>query len=180
MKIKNLVYFGLASILLWSCSSQSDNGKDKIAGDVSVQQESGLVSLRLASASYYQDVTDPSNNTAEWNVFISKPGGYKVWLSSATTDTVNLGYLNSVKVDLPDNLFEVVPACDKIMKDPDDVSYPSYRADSYAGSVYFNEPGEYKIQVISDKVMPKESVNQKKSMAERSKLMAVILSPTTR
>jgi hypothetical protein len=130
------------------------------------------------NAGRYNDVTDPSNNTAEWNVVISKPGGYKVWLSSATKDTVNLKYSKSVKVNLPDNQLEVIPECDKIVQNSGDVSYPYYRADSYIGSVYFKSPGEYSIQVISEKIIP-ETTDQNGSRSEDSKLLAVILSPVT-
>jgi hypothetical protein len=179
MKIKKFVYLGLVSVFLWNCSNQSDIKIVKVADALIVQQEDGIVSLELANAGYYNDIVDPSNNTAEWNVKISKPGGYKVWLSSATRDTINLNYSTTVKVNLPDSQLAGIPVCDKIVQNSKDVSYPYFRADSYMGSVYFDEPGEYNIQVISEKALAHTPENQTASVSDDSKLLAVTLSPMT-
>jgi hypothetical protein len=61
-----------------------------------------------------------------------------------------------------------------------DVSYPYFRADSYAGSFYISEPGEHSIQVISEKVLTKEAMNRIPSGLNDTKLMSVILTPMTR
>ena len=180
MKIKNYVFLGLASIFLWNCSNVSDKKDVKVADQLIRQQNDGMISLRLATAGYYNDKTDPSNNTAEWNVVISKPGGYKVWLSSATRDTSNLNYQNMVKVNLPDGQLAVIPGCDKVIPNSSDVTYPYYRADSYMGSVYITEPGEYNIQIISEKARQNTSENQTESISDESKMLGVILSPMTR
>jgi hypothetical protein len=176
MKIRNLVFILLASMLLWNCSSQSNRRLAKINDGAIMQPENGSISLRLANAGYYNDNVNPSNNTAEWNVVISKPGGYKVWLSSATKDTINLDYPNTVKVNLPDSQLVVIPECDKIIQNSKDVSLPYYRADSYMGSVYFQEAGEYNIQVVSEKIIT-ESGTRSEATSLDSKLLAVILSP---
>jgi hypothetical protein len=176
MKTKIIISLGLASMLLWNCGNQSDI-KKMASNDLTIQQDDGTVSLRLADAGRYNDVTDPKNNTAEWNVVFSKAGGYKVWISSATKDTVNLKYSTSVKVNLPDSQLAAIPECDKIIHNSTDVTYPYFRADSFMGSIYISEPGEYNIQVISDKVMPKDSENQAASISDESKLVAVIISP---
>lgn len=175
-KVSKILWLGLAAVLLWNCGNQT-NKKVGSADKSVVQQEGGVISLKLANAECYTDQTDPSVNTAEWNVVISKPGKYKVWLSSATKDTINLNYKNTVKVSLSDNQLEVIPACDKVIHNSKEVSFPYFRADSYMGLFNIEEPGEYNIQVISEKVMPKLSVNQPESIPDKSKLMAVILSP---
>jgi hypothetical protein len=178
MKTKIVIYLGLASLLLWNCSNQSDSAK-MASNDLTIQQEDGTFSLRLADAGRYNDVTDPKNNTAEWNVVFSKAGGYKVWISSATKDTVHLKYSTSVKVNLPDSQLAAIPEIDKVIHNSTDVSYPYFRADSFMGSIYISEPGEYNIQVISDKITPKDSENQTASISEDSKLVAVIIAPET-
>jgi hypothetical protein len=176
-KITKLACVGLTSVFLLSCGNNSDRKSDKVADKPIVQQADGTISLKLANAECYSDVADPSNNTAEWNVVISKAGSYKVWLSSATRDTVHLNYSNSVKVNLPDSQLVVIPVCDKIVHNSEGVSYPYFRADSYMGSFYFAEPGEYNIQVISEKVGSKAAKNPAEPRSEISNLMAVILSP---
>jgi hypothetical protein len=75
-----------------------------------------------------------------------------------------------------DNHLEIDPACDKIVRNSGDVYSPYFRADSYMGSVYVSEAGEYNVQVISDKVTPKSMNTQ---LAD-TKLMSVILTPEMR
>jgi len=179
MKIKLFLSLGLASILLWNCSNMSERKVVKTDDKLINQREGGTISLKLAEAGCYIDVTEPSNNTAEWNVNIKKTGRYKVWLSSATKDTINLNYSHSIKVNLPDSELVVIPKCDIILKDSQDVTFPYFRADSYIGSFYISDPGEYNIQVVSDKVISKSAGNKTSSPSDNSKLMAVILSPMT-
>lgn len=138
-----------------------------------MQKEDGSLSLTLDNAGRYCDVTNPSNNTADWNIVISKPGRFKVWLTSATKDTSDLRYHDSVKISLLDVRLEGNPLVDKIVRNSNEVSYPYFRADSYMGSVYVSEPGEYNLQVISDKVIGPSSVSE-------TKLMAVTLTPEAR
>lgn len=169
---------GLAALLVWSCGNQSQNKNS--ADNAVVQQADGTLSLNLEKATCYNDEVNPSSNTAEWNVVVSKPGRFKVWLSSATKDTTDLSYRNTVKISLLDNELEADPACDKIVKNSGEVSYPYFRADSYMGSFYISEPGEYNIQIISEKVLPKEAMNDISSMPDDTRLMSVILTPNTR
>jgi hypothetical protein len=136
--------------------------------------------LILDKAECYSDIVNPSNNTADWNIVISKPGRFKVWLSSATKDTSDLNYANSVRISLLDDRLEVNPACDKIVRNSSDVHYPYFRADSYMGSIYVSEPGEYNIQLISEKVIAKNAESHNTSLADDTKLMSVILTPSTR
>jgi hypothetical protein len=170
----------LSAILVWSCDHLGNTKQQREADNRILQQKDGTVSLILDKAARYADASNPSNNTADWNVVISTPGHYKVWLSSATKDTSNLRYANSVKISLLDDRLEANPACDKIVRNSGEVNYPYFRADSYMGSIYVSEPGEYNIQVISEKVLAKGEEAQISSLADDTKLMSVILTPTTR
>jgi hypothetical protein len=96
--------------------------------------------LILDKASFYCDGVNPSNNTAEWDIVISKSGRFKVWITSATQDT---------------------------------------RADSYMGSLYVAKPGEYNIQLISEKVIMEKSESKKATLYDDTKLMSVMLTPLT-
>jgi len=178
MKSKLFAIVGLMSFLTWSCGTKSDN--KVVTENAVMQQADGTLSLNMEKATCYNDDVNPSSNTAEWNVVVSKPGRFKVWLSSATKDTTDLSYMNSVKISLLDNQLEVDPACDKIVRNSNEVSYPYYRADSYMGSFFISEPGQYNIQVISEKVLPREAMNNISSGLDDTRLMSVILTPNTR
>jgi hypothetical protein len=170
----------LGTILIWSCSRQIDTKNLQVAANGVLQQDDGTVSLKLDKAECYNDDVNPSNNTAEWKIVISKPGRFRVWLSSATKDTTDLSYANSVRISLLDNNLVGNPACDKIVQNSGDVPYPYFRADSYMGSLYLSDPGEYDIQVISEKVNAKNGATRNVSSASDTKLMSVILTPISR
>lgn len=159
-------------IIASSCSHDGNKGKSLSDENKILQQKDGSVSLNLQTATCYNDDSNPANNTADWYVVISRPGRFKVWLSSATKDTLDLNYSNSVRISLLDNNLEVIPACDKIIKHSDDVPSQYFRADSYVGSIYFSEPGEYNVQLISEK-----AVKGKTESKNETKLMSVILTP---
>jgi hypothetical protein len=178
MRRKMFTLFGLVLLLTWSCGRKSDSAN--ISDNTIMQEADGTFALNVENATCYSDIVNPSSNTAEWNVVVSNPGTYKVWLSSATRDTTNLSYTNSVKISLLDKLLEVNPEIDKVVLNSDNVSYPYFRADSYAGSFYISEPGEYRIQLISEKVLSKEAMNTSSTGSDDTKLMSVILTPMTR
>jgi hypothetical protein len=181
MRQRFFAYFIILIIIHpWSCSHLENSKKSQEAKNRILQQTDGTVSLILDKAACYSDIVNPSNNTADWNVVISKPGRFKVWLSSATKDTSDLNYANSVRISLLDDHLEVKPACDKIVRNSSDVHYPYFRADSYMGSIYVSEQGEYNIQLISEKVIAKEADSHETSLADDTKLVSVILTPTTR
>ncbi len=167
------------SVFLWSCGN-SDRRGDMGGKNVIVQGADGTISLKLDNAACYSDITDPASNTAEWEMSIQKPGRYKVWLSSATRDTLSLNYPSSVKIRLLDNQLEVNPLCDKVVQNSIDISYPYFRADSYMGSFYIQEPGVYNLQVISEKVLSKELREKTASLSDTTRLLSVILEPLTR
>lgn len=169
-------------LLLYSCHNtgeQKESG-DKIVQNKILQQSDGTISLKVDKADCYQDLANPSSNTAEWNVVVSKSGRFNVWLSSATKDTTDLKYDNSVMLSILDNRIEVRPACDKIVHNSSDVTYPYFRADSFLGSLYIQDTGLYNIQIISEKIVPKEIKKAISSGSESSKLLSVFLTPVSR
>lgn len=140
------------------------------------QEKDGSLSLDLGKAELYHDMDNPSTNTAEWYVCITKSGRYNVWLSSSTKDTTNLRYNNSVMLSLHDNRLEALPACDKIIQNSNDANYPFYRADSFIGSLYIKDTGLLNIQLISEKIIPQNYESDADS-EENSKLISVFLTP---
>jgi hypothetical protein len=184
--MRNII-LGFITVALISGFYSCGNSGEKITGDNStggekiVQQEDGTLSLLIEKASFYKNEGDPSCNTAEWNIVVSKPGRYSVWLSSATKDTMNLSYANSVKINLDDVRLEAKPIGDKIVLNTKEVKFPYYRADSYMGTFYIQEAGEYNLQVISEKVIKSSEIKPEVNPSEENtKLMSVILSPMTR
>jgi hypothetical protein len=178
MKKRSIVFtISLVSILVWSCTHQVSPKDLKVAENRIMQQEDGSVSLKLDKAACYSDKVNPSNNTADWNIVISKPGRFKVWLSSATKDTTAISYVNSVRISLLDDNLLVDPKCDKIEHNSGDVTYPYYKTESYMGSVYVSEPGEYNIQVISEKVNAINGKDTKTSLSDDTMMLSVMLQP---
>jgi hypothetical protein len=169
-------------ILFYSCKNTGEQkeSKNKIVQNKILQQEDGTISLKVDKADCYHDVINPSSNTAEWSVVVSKSGRFNVWLSSATKDTTDLKYNNSVMLSILDNRIEARPACDKIILNSTDVTYPYFRADSYLGSLYIQDTGLYNIQIISEKIIPKDIKKGESSGIENSKLLSVFLTPVTR
>jgi len=145
-----------------------------------IQAEDGTISLKINKADCYSDMSNPSNNTAEWSVVVSKSGRYNVWLSSATRDTNDLQYKNTVMLSIHDKRLEARPECDKIVLDSDEVAYPYFRADSFLGSLYIQDTGLCNIQVISDKIIPGDYRGNETSQVINSKLLSVFLTPEIR
>jgi hypothetical protein len=179
MSRKVFTIFSVVILLFWSCGRNSDS--ESVSENAILQESDGTLDLDMDKATCYSDPDNPSSNTAEWNFVVSKPGTFKVWISSATKDTTNLNYVNSVKITLLDKHIEGNPECDVVVMNSDDVSYPYFRADSYMGSLYISEPGEYSIQLISEKVISKEAMSSIESTdADITRLRSVILAPMTR
>ncbi len=172
-----LFAFQTIFFVMVSCNNSKESARQE--GKISAQKDGSFL-LKLDDAACYSDESNPSGNTAEWTFIVPNAGRYKVWLSSATKDTIHLGYSGSVKISLLDNHIEKIPECDTIIRNTNEVSYPYFRTDSYMGSFYFPEPGDYNIQVISEKVIAKESGSQNSSQSEDTKLMSLILIPMTR
>jgi hypothetical protein len=173
----------VAGILsFYSCrnSGEQRGSKMKIVQHKILQQSDGTISLKVEKADCYQDLVNPSSNTAEWNVLVSKSGRFNVWLSSSTKDTTDLKYNNSVKLNILDNRFEVRPGCDKIIHNSGDVAYPYFRADSFVGSLYIQDTGLFNVQIISEKIIPGEIKKGESSTTDNSKLLSVFFTPVTR
>jgi hypothetical protein len=179
---KNVIplFESLFVILLLSCGQNRTVKNDPGSENRIVQQEDGTLSLKVEKAACYSDPLNPSNNTADWNVVISKPGRFKVWLSSATRDTSSLSYSNSVKVNILDDHLEVNPVIDKIVRNSEDVPSSYFRADSYVGSFYVPEAGEYNVQVISEKIIANNAGSKSDPSIDDIILMSLILTPSLR
>jgi hypothetical protein len=169
------------AISLYSCGdSKNTTGKNRASAKTIMQQDDGTISLKLEKADCYSDKGNPSLNTAEWNVKVSRSGRYNVWLSSATKDTTSLNYHSNVSVSVLDTRISGLPVCDKIIRNSGDVSYPYFRADSFMGSLYIQDTGEYNIQVVSEKILPKSISEKTLSEEAISKLLSVSFTPVTR
>ncbi len=177
---KIIVLIAFAAIaLFYSCSNQGNDSKleSNNLTDKILQREDGTISLDVIKAACYSDMANPSFNTAEWNVLIYKSGRYNVWLSSSTKDTTNLRYNNSVRFSIKEKRLVARPACDKIIRNSSDVSLPYYRADSYIGSMFIQDTGILNIQLISEKIVPKDYKADGSSGIGDSKLISVFLTP---
>ena len=175
-----MIIVGVA--FFYSCNNAVKSSEENkiIAENKILQQEDGTISLIVDKAECYSDRINPSSNTAEWNVVVSRSGRYNVWLSSATKDTTDLQYKNSVMLSFLDNRIEARPECDKIVHNSSDVSYPYFRADSFMGSLYIQDTGLYSIQLVSEKIIPQGYRNDESSVAENTKLLSVFLTPISR
>ena len=111
---------------------------------------------------------------------MSKSGRFDVWLSSSTKDTTDLKYKNNVSLSILDNRVEAHPVCDNIILNSSDVTYPYFRADSFIGSIFIQDTGIYNIQLISEKILPKDLAKIESSVNDNSKLLSVSLTPVTR
>jgi hypothetical protein len=168
--------------LIYSCNNtgeQRENKRNLFQNKIR-QKDDGTISLMVDKADCYHDMINPESNTAEWNVVVSKSGRYNVWLSSATIDTTDLKYKNSVRLNILDNRFESLPVCNKVIHNSSDVTYPYYRADSFMGSLYLKDTGLYNIQIISDKIVPKDYRKDGSDISDESKLLSVFLTPIVR
>jgi hypothetical protein len=183
MKKDLFVWFVLIGVtLIVSCSNEVSSEKNSkiVAENKILQQKDGTISLKMDKAECYHDMVNPSSNTAEWNVVVSKSGRYDVWLSSATLDTTDLKYKNSVLLSIRDNRFETLPIVNKVVQNSSDVSRPFYQADSFVGSLYIQDTGVYSVQIISDRILPKDFRPSGSSPDDMTKILSVSLTPAKR
>ncbi|MGQ9620964.1 MAG: hypothetical protein ACUVTX_08280, partial [Bacteroidales bacterium] len=163
-----------------SCSNSGQSNYDSTRTGKIIQQDNGTISLNLEKAVCYHNRVDPSMNTAEWSIVVSKPGRYEVWLTTATKDTMNLGYKDPVKIDLNGVRLEGKPIGNKIVRNAGNIKAPYYRADSYMGSFYIEAAGEYSIQVISEKVIANDDKHNRQNETFSTMLVSVMLTPLSR
>jgi hypothetical protein len=176
--LSSILFFVLVLLIGSSCSHAgkqlSTSGSEST--ELINQQADGTISLKLEDAEYYNDKDNPSSNTAEWRFAVAKAGRYEIWLSSATRDTLDLKYINSIKLSIRDERLNVEKGGEKVVLNNNDLKYP-YRADSYIGSYYIHEPGEYTIQLISEKAVLSDAGKSVPQQLENTKLMSVMLVP---
>jgi hypothetical protein len=172
-----LMFVGIT--LLYSCNNAGKQAEVKKVSvqNKALQKKDGTISLDISEAACYSDMNNPSCNTAEWDVVILKSGRYNVWMTSVTKDTTNLKYRNSVMINIQDNRLEAHPVCNKIIQNPGEVSPKFYRADSYIGSLFIQDTGLLNVQVISEKIIPKDYKKHGSSEFDDSKLISVMLTP---
>lgn len=183
MKKDIIVWLALTGVaFIVSCNSgvRSDENANVVAENKILQQKDGTISLKIDKAECYHDMVNPSSNTAEWNIVVSRSGRYDVWLSSATMDTTDLKYKSSVLLSIKDNRFETLPIVNKVVQNSSDVSRPYYQADSFMGSLYIQDTGVYSVQVISDRILPKDFRPSGSSPGELTKILSVSLTPAKR
>jgi len=175
-----VMLMGVASLVSCNNSAQSDEYLNRAAEKRILQQNDGTISLKIDKAECYHDVTNPSSNTAEWSMVVSKSGRYDVWLSSVTRDTTDLRYKKSVFLNIRDNRLETIPVVNRVIQNSGDVPRPFYQADSFMGSLYIQDTGIYSVQVISDKVLPVDFMDKGSSPEDQTKILSVSLTPAKR
>jgi len=163
---------------LASCSDNTGNGGSKQSKNSKDSGRGKSVTLLLQDADLMQIDSNPQYNTAEWNFMIEEPGRYDVWLSSLTCDTTHLKFAGKVTITAGNSRLEKRPVGDEIITNDKNVKSPWFRADSHMGSVFFSEPGEYQVQVISDRVVPHSSDPDKVNIKEHTLINSLILKPT--
>jgi hypothetical protein len=175
-----IVLIGITLIVSCNNAVRSEENRNMVAEDKILQQKDGTISMKIDKAECYHDMVNPSINTAEWNVVVSKSGRYDVWLSSATLDTIDLKYKDSVLLSIRDNRFETLPIVTRVVQNSSDVSRPFYQADSFMGSLYIQDTGVYSVQVISDRILPKDFKPGGSSSDDQTKILSVSLTPAKR
>lgn len=168
-----VVFFGLTS-----CNSDNNhNGRSGNGNDESAAVSSEGIVLRIAEAELIEVEDKPQYNTAEWLFTVEKPGRYDVWLSSLTVDTTHLQFGNDVIITAGETKLEKLPVSDRVVTVDKSIKQPWFRADSHMGSVFFSKPGEYQVQVISDRVSQHTFDLSQLSIAEHTLINSVILKP---
>ena len=173
------VVFGVAiSSGLTSCKHDSGlNGQEGKNRKGATAVEGEAVVLSIGEAELIEIDYNPQYNTAEWLFKVEKPGRWDVWLSSLTIDTTRLHFAKNVIITAGETKLEKKPVSDRIVTEDKSITGPWYRADSHMGSVFFSKPGEYQVQVISDKVVAHSSDLSLVSIDKQPLINSVILKP---
>jgi len=172
-----MILMGIAMVTSCNNQSLSDKTRSNVSENRIFQKTDGSISLKIDKADCYHDVVNPSSNTAEWNIVVSRSGRYDVWLSSATTDTTNLRFDDSVLLSIRDSRLEAMPAVNRVVHNSTVVSSPYYQADSFMGSLYIQDTGLYNVQVISDKILPDDFRSPGSAENDMTKIVSVSLTP---
>jgi len=169
-----------ATLLLTYCGNSGQGNDSEKRMERIKQRDDGTLSLKIEYADCYSNTQNPSGNTAEWNVVVSKSGRYDVWLTSITTDTLKLSYENNVMVTVADNVLEARPQLNRIVRKSGDVSNQYFQADSFLGTLFIPGTGSYYVQVISEKILPEDYLTQGLSGEDISRLVSVSFTPASR
>lgn len=139
--------------MVMSCKNTSGiKERDMASAENTGKPVGGEFMLKIEDADLVQDASHPESNTAEWSFSVDRAGRYEVWLSSITCDTMHLGFDTAVTITAGDARLYKMPVGDNIIIDTNMPS-PWYRADSQMGTIFFGKPGDYLVQVISEKVV---------------------------
>lgn len=163
---------------LVSCNNSETDVSRAPGKDNRAVNKDGGVTLLLKDADMMEVDSNPQYNTAEWNFVVHKAGRYDVWLSSLTCDTSTNLFAGKVTVTAAETRLEKRPVGDKIITDDKNLKSPWVRAQSHMGSIFFSEPGEYQVQLISDRVLHHSGDVNKVSQAEHTLINSLILRPT--
>lgn len=156
-------------------SCKNDNNHNGRNNSSAANGES--IVLNITEAELIQVDDKPQYNTAEWLFSVEEPGRYDVWLSSLTVDTTQLLFAENVIITAGETKLEKKPVGDRIVTEDGSASGPWFRADSHMGSVFFSKPGEYQVQVISDRVEPHGTDISQLSLDKHTLINSVILKP---
>lgn len=166
------------ALIMFSCGQEGKNavvGKQADNSDAALQK--GGVVLLIADADLIEIEGKPQYNTAEWLFWVDTPGRYDVWLSSLTVDTSMLRFADNVVITAGETTLTKKPVGDQIVTEDTSVKEPWYRADSHMGSVFFSQPGEYPVQVISEGVESHSSDVSQINPEKHTLINSVILKP---
>ncbi|MBE0677961.1 MAG: hypothetical protein IH592_04265 [Bacteroidales bacterium] len=176
------VLLGLVMVFpMTACNDTGGAGKEskKARSEKTAGQAEG-VTLLIRDAALIQVDSNPQYNTAEWHFTVVKAGRYDVWLSSLTCDTTYLSFGDSVIITAGDTRLTGRPVGDEIVTEDLSVKEPWYRADSHMGSIFFSKPGEYQVQVISDRVEKLSADLSGLSVDKQTLINSLILKPMVR
>jgi len=171
----------LGFVLIIAMTACKDNGEmkkeSKNAKAENTDGNASGVTLLIKDAALIQVDSNPQYNTAEWHFKVDKAGRYDVWLSSLTCDTSHLKFEENVIITAGDSRLDKRPVGDEIVTGDNTVKAPWYRADSHMGSIFFSKPGEYQVQVISDRVERHTADLSDLSVDKHTLINSLILKP---
>jgi hypothetical protein len=176
--VRKIGFVAVIAVMALTSCKESGATKEKQSGKSAAGFGSdGGVTLSIQDADLIEIDSNPQYNTAEWHFTVMAAGRYDVWLSSLTCDTSHLRFAENVTITAGDTRIEKRPVGDEIVTDDKSVKSPWFRADSHMGSVFFSEPGEYQVQVISDRVMPHPSDPSGISIDKHTLINSLIFKP---
>lgn len=177
-KVRKIGVFAVIVFMAFTSCKENGAVKENKSGnnDKTFGIEGG-VTLSIQDADLIEVDSNPQYNTAEWHFTVKEAGRYDVWLSSLTCDTSHLLFADNVTITAGDSRLEKRPVGDEIVTNDKSVKSPWFRADSHMGSIFFSAPGEYQVQVISDRVLPHPSDPSGISIEKHTIINSLIFKP---